>query len=59
MGAEVLQHVEDGFKPEVLDAALAVAVDGHPQVLENNTLGQGGQSNIPPLQSVFCGDFEG
>ena len=55
----MLQHVEDGFKPEVLDAALAVAVDGHPQVLENNTLGQGGQSNIPPLQSVFCGDFEG
>ena len=52
MGAEVLQHIKDGLKPKVLDTALAVAVDGHPQVLENRMLGQSNESNVPKYQCV-------
>ena len=32
--AEVFEHVEDGLEPEVLDAALALPVDRHAQVLQ-------------------------
>ena len=47
MGAEVLQHVKDGIEPKMLDSTLAVTVDGHPQVLENNMLSQRYESNVP------------
>lgn len=33
MDPEVLQHVEDGLEPKVLDPALTVLVQGQPQVL--------------------------
>ena len=32
--AEVFEHVEDGLEPEVLDAALALPIDRHTQVLQ-------------------------
>lgn len=54
----MLQHIKDGLKPKVLDTALAVAVDGHPQVLENRMLGQSNESNVPKYQCVcVCAIF--
>lgn len=35
MDPEVLQHVEDGLEPEVLDPALAVLVQGQTEVLRD------------------------
>ena len=37
MCAEMFEHVKDSLKPQVLHAALSLTVDGHPQVLQEDT----------------------